>query len=211
LVVHEEPADQRADDRRDAEDRAERALVLAALPRRHDVADDRLGQHQQAAAADALDRAEGDELAHVPRLAAQGRAGQEDHDRAEEEVLAAVLVAKLAPDLRRRGRGEQVRGHHPGQVRQAAEVVDDRRQRGGDDRLVERGEQQREHERAVDDQQLLAVLFRRGLLPDGRSPGRLRRRRLPSRRLGRDARRRRRRFARCRHSGLIPPLATGST
>jgi hypothetical protein len=64
---------------------------------------------------------------------------------------AAVLVAELSPDLRGRGRGEQVRGDHPGQMGQAAEVVDDRRQRGGDDRLVERGQQQREHECAVDD------------------------------------------------------------
>ena len=210
-VVDEEPADQRADDGRDAEDRAERALVLAALPRRHDVADDRLGQYQQAAAADALDRAEGDELAHVPRLAAQGRADQEDHDRAEEEVLAAVLIAELAPDLRGRGRGEQVRGHDPGQVRKAAEVVDDRRQRGGDDRLVERGEQQREHERAVDDQQLLAVLLgpwrvtgRPCRRPRFRRPGRRHR---PCRRR-RDARRGRR-FPWCRHTGLIPRQQRG--
>jgi len=53
-----------------------------------------------------------------------------------------------------------------------AEVADDGRQRGGHDRLVERGEQQREHQRDVDDHQppavrLLAVRRRRlpGLWP----------------------------------------------
>jgi hypothetical protein len=48
---------------------------------------------------------------------------KEDHDRAEEQILAAVLVAELAPDLRGRRGGEQVRGDYPRQVRQAAQVV----------------------------------------------------------------------------------------
>ena len=42
---------------------------------------------------------------------------------------------------------EQVRGDHPGQVVQPAEVADDRGQRGRDDGLVERGEQHAEHQR----------------------------------------------------------------
>jgi hypothetical protein len=142
---------------RHPEDSAERALVLAAFPRGHDVADDRLGQHHQAAAADALHGAEGDEHAHVPRLAAEHGADQEDHDRGEEQHLAAVLVAELPPHLGGRGAGEHVRGDHPGQMAEPAEVVDDGRQRRGHDRLVERGEQQREHQREVDDQQPPAV------------------------------------------------------
>jgi hypothetical protein len=44
------------------------------------------------------------------------------------------------------GRGEQVGGHHPRQVVQAAEVADDRRQRGRHDRLVERRQEHAEHQ-----------------------------------------------------------------
>ena len=160
-VVDEEPAKQRSDHARDAEHGAERALVLAALTGRDDVADDRLGQHDQAAAADALQGAERDQLAHAPRLTAEGGADQEDHDRGEEEVLAPVLVAQLPPDLGGRGGGEDVGGDHPGQVGEAAEVVDDGRQRGGHDRLVERRQQQREHERGVDGEQALTMLLDR--------------------------------------------------
>src|SRR5690348_11143365 len=84
---------------RHPEDSAERALVLAAFPRGHDVADDRLGQDDEAAATDALDGAEGDEHAHVPRLAAEHGADQEDHNRGEKQHLSAVLVAELPPHL----------------------------------------------------------------------------------------------------------------
>ena len=61
-VVHEEPADQRAEDAGHAEHAAEQALVAASFPGRHHVGDDRLRAGQQAAAADALDRAERDQL-----------------------------------------------------------------------------------------------------------------------------------------------------
>jgi hypothetical protein len=164
-AVGEEPAEQRPDDARDAEDRAEGALVLAPLAGRHDVGHDRLGQHYQAAAAQPLQGAERDQLDHAVRQAAQRRADQEDHDRRLEQPLAAVLVAELAPQRRRCRRGEQVGGHYPGQMAQAAEVADDRGQRGRDDGLVERGEQDREHQRRVNNQQPAAGLDgrRRGL------------------------------------------------
>ena len=62
--------------------RAEEALVLAALARRDDVADHGERGDDQAAAAEALQRAEGDQLRHVLGQAAQDRADEEDHDRA---------------------------------------------------------------------------------------------------------------------------------
>ena len=49
-VVDEEPSEQRADHRRDAEHRAEEPLVAAAVARREDVADDGHGGHDQPSA-----------------------------------------------------------------------------------------------------------------------------------------------------------------
>lgn len=92
----EQPAEQRAEDARGAEDGAEQPLVLAAFPGRHEVADDRHGQDHEPAAAQALDGAEGDELRHVLRDAAEGGADEEDDDGGLEELLAAVLVTELA-------------------------------------------------------------------------------------------------------------------
>ena len=151
-LLDEDAAEQRADDARHAEHRAEQALVAAALAGRDDVADDRLGADHQPAAAEALDGAEGDQLDHGVAEPRQDRADQEDHDGGLEEDLPAVLVAELAPQRRRHRRGEQVGGDDPGDVRRAREVGDDRRQRGRDDRLVERRQQHPEHQRADDDQ-----------------------------------------------------------
>ena len=61
--------------------------------------------------------------------------------------LAPVHVPELPVERRRDGRGEQVRGHDPGEMVEAAEVADDRRQRGRHDRLVERGQEHAEHQR----------------------------------------------------------------
>ena len=150
-VVDEEAADQRPDHARNAEDRAEEALVAAALAGRDDVADHGDRGHDQPARAEALDRTEGNQLDHPVREPAQRRAGEEEHDRRLEDELAPVEVAELPVQRARHGRREQVRRHDPRHVRRAAEVADDRRQRGRDDRLVERGEQQHEQERSEDD------------------------------------------------------------
>ena len=155
-VVDEHPAEQRPDDAREAEHRAEQAHVTAALARRDDVAHDGLRADHQAARAQALDRAERDQLEHRLAEAGQDRADQEDHDRGLEEDLPAVLVAELAPQRRGYGRGEQVSGDDPSDVRAALEVADDGRQRGRDDGLIERRQQHPEHER-TDDQEHPAV------------------------------------------------------
>ena len=51
-------------------------------------------------------------------------------DRGHEGVLVAEEVAELAPDRRGHRRGQDVGGDHPGQVVEAAELADDRGQRG---------------------------------------------------------------------------------
>ena len=79
------------------------------------------------------------------------RADQEDHEADLEHDLAPVLVAELAVQRRHDRLGEQVGRDDPGEVVEAAEVADDRRQRRRDDRAVERGEQHHEHEAREDD------------------------------------------------------------
>ena len=163
-VVDEEPADQRADHAGHPEHAAEQALVAAAVPGRDDVGDDRLRARQQAAAADALHRAEHDQLEHGLGQPAQRRPDEEDDDRGLEEHLAPVQVAQLAPQRRGHGGRQQVGGHHPRQVGQPVQVAGDRGQRGRHDRLVQRGQQHPEQQRADDDQcpllAQLAVLVR---------------------------------------------------
>ena len=149
-VVDEEAAEQRPDHGRDAEDPAEVALVAAAFAGRDDVPDHGDRDHDQAAGAEPLDRAETDQLGHVLAQPAQHRAGEEDHDRRLQHDLSAVEVAQLAVHRTDHRRGEQVRRDDPGELRDSSEVADDRRQRRRDDRLVERGEQQHEQERAED-------------------------------------------------------------
>ena len=86
------------------------------------------------------------------RQAGQRGADQEDHDRGLEEHLPAVHVAELAPQRRGHRGGQQVRGDHPGQVRQPVQVTGDGRQRGRDDGLVEGGQQHAQQQRADDHQ-----------------------------------------------------------
>ena len=104
----------------------------------------------QTAAADPLHGAERDQLAHVLGEPAEHRADQEDHDRRLQHDPAPVEVAELPVQRPDHGRGEQVRGHDPGEVLDPAELADDRRQRRRDDRLVERRQQQDQHQRAED-------------------------------------------------------------
>src|SRR5262249_50624340 len=145
-----EPSQQRPDHGRDAEDGAEEALVPASLARRDDVADHGDRRHEQAAAAQPLERAEGDQLGHVLADPPERRADEEDHDRALEHLLAAVEVAELPVERPGDRRREQVGGHDPREVLETAEIADDRRQRGRDDRLVECRQQQHEQQGAED-------------------------------------------------------------
>ena len=64
-LLDEDAAEQRPDDARDAEHRAEQPLVAAALAGRDDVADDRLRADHQPAAAEPLHGPERDQLDHA--------------------------------------------------------------------------------------------------------------------------------------------------
>jgi hypothetical protein len=78
-----------------------------------DHPDHRERQREEASGADALDRAEDDELHHVLRQPAERRADQEDRDRDEEERLPAVDVAELAVERHGHRRAEHVGGEDP--------------------------------------------------------------------------------------------------
>jgi hypothetical protein len=133
-------------DARDGPHAADEAHVAGALARRDEVAEDAHRGHQQAAGAETLHDARDGELGHRAGQRAERRAGEEEGDRPEQDGLAPADVAELAVERRRDGLGQQVRGHDPREIVDAAELAGDRRQRRGDDRLVERGEQDAEAE-----------------------------------------------------------------
>lgn len=145
-MVGEVAAEQRACDGGEAEDGADQAHVPAAFSGRHDVGDDRLHPDHEPARADALDRAEGDELVHGAGPAGERGAEDEDGDGELEDALAAEQVAEFAVDRQADGGGEQIGGDRPGHPVQAVQFADDLRQGGGDDHLVEGGQQQCQHQ-----------------------------------------------------------------
>ena len=150
----DEPAEQRAADGGEHHHHHHVAHVLPALARSHDVAERRHRADHQPAGPQALQRAERDELRHRLRQAGQRRADEEDDDRGDEELLPPVHVAELAVERRGdRGR-EDVGGHHPGQVRDPAEVAHDPRQRGAHDEVVEHGQQDRQQQPGQHDHHL---------------------------------------------------------
>ena len=141
-MIGEEPAQERTADGGDGEDRPHVALVAAAVAWGDDIANRSLRHRNDAAGAQPLHRAGANELQHAVSRARKRRPDEEDDNRELEQQLAPKKVAELAVELgHRRRRGQQVRRDNPGQVLQPAQLADDCRQRGGDDRLVQGGQQ----------------------------------------------------------------------
>ena len=84
---------------------------------------------------------------------------------------AAERIAEAAVNRRRDRVGDQVGNHHPGRALDFAQTRCNRRQRGGDDRLIGDREKHRQHDRGKDGEKLRAG---RQLLDLGRSHIRLR-------------------------------------
>ena len=131
------------------------ALVAPALAGRDQVTDDRHHADHQAAGAEALDGAEGDQLHHAVLRAAEHPEPAMPHSaeptrkmtiEVRKTDLAAVQVTELAPDRGGDGGAQDVRGDHPGEVVEPAELADDPRQRGADDHVVEHREHHRDHQ-----------------------------------------------------------------
>ena len=92
----------------------------------------------EAAAAEALHEPGREQLVHRLRGAARRGGDEEDRDGDDQDALAAVEVAELPVQRHRRDHRERVGGDDPGDAGEPAEVVGDRRERGRDDRAVER-------------------------------------------------------------------------
>ena len=137
-AVGDEAAQGGADDRREAEDPGHDSLVLAALGGREQVAYGGQGHGHDAAAADALDGAKGDELVHRLAEAGQYRSNQEDADAAQEKRLASIEVRESPSDGHHRGGCDQIGRGDPGEPVEPAQVGHDARHGRADDRLIER-------------------------------------------------------------------------
>ena len=147
-MIDEEAAHQRADDGGNPEHRAEEALIAAALARRDEVADHGDGDDDQPSAAHAFERAKDDELQHVLRNAAEGRAYEKHRDRHLQHDLATVEIAEFSVERAGDRAGEEISRHHPREITQAAEIADHGGQCGRHNGLVEGGEPQRQKQRA---------------------------------------------------------------
>ena len=145
-VAGQKATEQRPGDAGQTEHGTEQARVAASLARRHDIADRGLRADHQPAATQPLQRAKGDQLIEALALTAERRADQEHDQAGLQHDLAPVHVAELPVQRRDGGLREQVGGDDPGDVVQAAEVADDRGQRGRDDRLIECRQQHHEQQ-----------------------------------------------------------------
>ncbi len=161
-VVDDEAADHRPADAREREDDREVALVARAQPRRDDLADERLRERHQAAAADPLHDARRDQRAERRRRAAGERAEGEDDDRDRQHLAPAEAVAETPVERHHDHRGEQVGDREPRRVAQAAELAADHRRRGREQGLVDRGEEHRHHDGDEEAPEARPVERRRG-------------------------------------------------
>ncbi len=146
--IGDEPTQRRPDDRGEPEDPGQYSLVLAALRGREQVADRYKRDRHHGAATKALERPEADQLDHSLRKPREGRSDQEDDHPGDAEPLAAVHVGKPSHDWNDHRRRHHVRGCHPRVQLEPTQVRDDPRERGADDGLVQRGQEQRHHHAA---------------------------------------------------------------
>src|SRR2546425_4749271 len=109
-MVREPAPERRADHGREPEYAAQEPLPPAALGGRVQISDHRERVRENGPSAQALDRAEEDELEHVLRYAREDRADQEQNDRREDEGLAPVDIGELAVDRNHDSRSKEVRG-----------------------------------------------------------------------------------------------------
>jgi hypothetical protein len=135
-------------------------VIFAAILGRGDVAEDHIGSDGQAAGAAALHHAAADQHQHVRRRRTDERSGHIDAEPDQHRGAAAVDVGEFAVKRGERRRGDQERRDQPRQIMHFAETAADGRQCTGEDRLIDRTEEDRQHH-ANDDQPLFPVRERR--------------------------------------------------
>jgi hypothetical protein len=156
-AVGEHPAEQHADRAAGAGDRAphaERLVALSALGEH--VGHDRQRRRGEQCAAEALDRAGGDQLALGLRQAAEERGDREQHETGDEHAPPAEQVGHAATEEEKAAERQHVGVDHPREVLGLElEILADRRQGDVDDGCVEdddelrRGEQRESEPLAV--------------------------------------------------------------
>jgi hypothetical protein len=135
-VVDEDAADHGADDAGDGEGDPLVAEPAPELAGGHQVGDHGHRHRADATAAHALQEPGQQQLVHRLGQAARQRAEEEHDDGRQQDALAPVEVADLAPQRHRRDLGQQVGGDHPRHPGEPADVVGDRGQGGRHDRAV---------------------------------------------------------------------------
>ena len=144
-ILDEEGAERRAEDRGNAEHPREIPLDPRPLGRRVDVADDGRGNRLDRAGTGTLQRAEENQRPHPPSKATQQRSHEKQAGAGEEHRLAAIEIGQSAVDRDRHRLGQQKGGERPAEQGKPAEIGDDRRHGGGDDRALRGGQDDRHH------------------------------------------------------------------
>ena len=149
--VGEPSAERGPDDRGEPEHAAEKPLPSPALRGGIQVPHHGERVREDGARPQALDRSKEDELGHVPRNPREHRSHEEEDDRGEDEGLPAVEVGELPVDRHHDGGGEKIRRDYPAQVLETVKLLDDARERGRDDGLIERRQEERQHDAEHDE------------------------------------------------------------
>ena len=144
-VLDEKSAEYRADDCSNTPHPRDIALHPGALSGTVDVADDRRGNRLNGARACPLQPAEQDQRYHAPRQSAQCRAEQEKARPGKEHAFAPVEIGEPPVDRNRHRLSQEVGGKGPAEQVKPAELGNDRRHCGSDDRQVDRRHEDRHH------------------------------------------------------------------
>ena len=153
-LIGQPAAERRTEDRRDAPHGREQADISAAFGRGEDVADDREEEADHHAGANPLQSAKENQLSHAVERHERQRAGgaaqrrcDDKQDRAEqEERLAPVNVGQAREDRHRERRRQEIHRGHPRIAIEAGQRRDDARFCRADDRLIDGGEERRQHQ-----------------------------------------------------------------
>ena len=105
-----------------------------------------------------------DERRHAPRRTAENRPEQEQPDADDHDRLAPERVGQLRVDRNSHGLNQHVHREQPRERGRPADVVNDRRNRGRDDRAVDGNQRRRQHQGDQDGSALgsepYAVMYR---------------------------------------------------
>jgi hypothetical protein len=140
--LEQQPTEQRAEQKRHAEDGADEPERPAAPLERHGLGNDRRGYRQQTARAERLDRAADEERRERPRASREQRADGEHGEALEKHAAASVAIRALCEQRSADEVEQHVNAEYRGQpARRNGERTANRGQRRTDDRDVESGQQ----------------------------------------------------------------------